>query len=208
MFNPTDDALEVELTTKCTIACPGCPRMKQASSKHVWDYGHADLDLLKRIADTTSFRKYMFVGCYGDPIYHPDFLEICEYFLSKDKIIMINTNGSFRTKAWWESAAKLDWSGVRFLFSIDGLQDTNHLYRVHSSWESIMHGVQTLNDIPADRRPWLVWKYLVFPYNIHQVDEAQELSIELGFDEFSARKSNRIAKNYATDTPELYDWSY
>ena len=37
------------------------------------------------------------------------------------------------------------------------------------------------------------WQYLIFPWNAHQVDEAKELSVEMGFKQFIARHDRSIA---------------
>ena len=83
MHNQIEDTLELEITSKCVLQCPACARTNETSSdeKSQWDHGHLEKELLFDICDNTNFKRYLFVGCYGDPIYHPDFLEICEYFL-------------------------------------------------------------------------------------------------------------------------------
>ena len=35
------------------------------------------------------------------------------------------------------------------------------------------------------------WKYLVFPYNEHQVEDARKFAMDLGFEEFEPLKSVR-----------------
>ena len=77
------NALEIELTTKCTLGCPACPRNKLLDKKEDWDVGHLNTDLAKKLIDDPSYGNLLFVGCYGDPIYHPDFIEIMHYALSK-----------------------------------------------------------------------------------------------------------------------------
>ena len=66
------NTLEIELTTKCTLGCPACPRNNPFEKKEDWDVGHLDKNIVKSFADTSAERSYLFVGCYGDPIYHPD----------------------------------------------------------------------------------------------------------------------------------------
>jgi MoaA/NifB/PqqE/SkfB family radical SAM enzyme len=200
-------ALEVELTTKCTLECPSCPRsLDPAENQSVWDTGHMPTEFAKRIADTTNFTRYLFVGCYGDAIYHPDFLEICDYYQnSKGKRLHIHTNGSAKPKKFWDTAAQMKWSpATEFVFSVDGLADTNHLYRINSKWDQIEYAMRTMCSIPPGRKPYMVWKYLVFPYNQHQVEQARQLAEEIGFDEFSPRRSWRTADQYPSSLRHLY----
>ena len=90
----------------------------------------------------------------------------------------------------------LKWNPGRhsMIFSIDGLEDTNHIYRKNSNWASIMKAVEIITSVPKQHRPYLEWKYLVFPYNEHQVDEARTLAKNIGFDQFLPYKSLRKYK--------------
>ena len=74
-------------------------------------------------------------------------------------------------------------------FSVDGLEDTNHIYRKNSRWKDIVMAVETLAS--GKQKPKLIWQMLVFPYNEHQIEEAERLSKEIGFDEFHYSKSLR-----------------
>jgi len=188
-------SLEIELTSKCTLQCPACSRM--TSTNRVWDSGDMDIDVIKRICDETDYNRYLFVGCYGDVIYHPQFIEICKYYQDAGKKLLVHTNGSLKPQKFWDQMAELDWSRTWFTFSIDGLQDTNHNYRVNSKWDTVMRGIKTMTSLPKDRFPSkLTWKYLVFPYNQHQVEEARTMAMDLGFTEFEALKSLRNAATY------------
>ena len=202
------NSLEIELTTKCTLGCPGCPRNNPFENKDEWDVGHLDTDIAKSFADDPANRYYCFVGCYGDPLYHPDFIDIMRHYAKQNKDFLIHTNGSFKTKKWWNELASINWKIKKhtFVFSVDGLEDTNHLYRIRANWKSIMVGMTIMGALPKEKRPWLEWKYLVFPYNEHQVEEARALALDLGFNKFTPVTSEREIETYSTDTPELYDW--
>ena len=81
-----------------------------------------------------------FCGTFGDPCVARDFYEICELLVKKYGItIMVSTNGSMRNPAWWKKLGKL-FAGTRswLEFHVDGLRNTNHLYRIGANWENIM----------------------------------------------------------------------
>lgn len=196
MLNQKEDELEIEITSKCVLQCPACSRMHDPEGKQIWDAGHLDKELLFKIADTTHFRKYMIIGCYGDAIYHPDFLEICDYFIKAGKYLEVHTNGSAKPEKFWQAAAEQDWKGSMFTFSIDGLENTNHIYRINAKWKQIMTGVKWMTSIPKERRPKLEWKMLIFKYNEHQVDTARKMAMDLGFDKFNPVVSLRGEDNY------------
>jgi MoaA/NifB/PqqE/SkfB family radical SAM enzyme len=70
---------------------------------------------------------------------------------------------------------------------LDGLKDTNKIYRINSDWKSIMNGFDTIKKYGIKT----VWKFIVFHHNQHQIEEAEKLSKELGFNEFRLEKSDR-----------------
>ena len=183
--------IEMELTTACTLGCPGCPRNYQKDLKSEWNTGYMPLDKVKWVADNTEFKEYLFVGCYGDPIYHPNIVEILDYYNSKRKTVFIETNASNTKPELWKQLSELDLSYTTWTFSVDGLRDTNSIYRIRSNWKHITHAMQTILDMPEERRPYTLWKWIEFPYNQHQTDKARELAKEWGFDSFEARKSTR-----------------
>ena len=72
-------------------------------------------------------------------------------------------------------------------FSLDGLEDTNHLYRKNSDWGMLMNAVH----IMANSNTPIVWKFIVFKSNQHQIDEARQASKDLGFVDFMLEYSDR-----------------
>ena len=184
--------IEIELSTKCSVSCPCCPRQSNWHDRNIWNTGFIDKNVAINLIKNTNYKTYNLVGAYGDCIYHPDFHEIVSVLLDRKVKCMIETNGSHRSTEWWNKTASLNWHRAAcFRFSIDGMSDTNHIYRRNSKWETILDGIKTIASLPRDKRPQLSWKYLVFPYNEHQVDDARLLAKELGFDEFYPVKSIR-----------------
>lgn len=182
--------MELEISSRCTIGCVACPRNYQPKDK--WYSGFMDFDTIKDIVDNSDFRTYVFCGGYGDAIYHPQILEICEYMLGTNKRWFIETNGAHKPKRFWDELVELPWRlRCGFIFSIDGLENTNHIYRKGTDWDSIMYGVNKILSKPKIQRPRMEWKYLVFPFNEHQVEQAREYAYDLGFDDFEAVKSVR-----------------
>ena len=112
----------------------------------------------------------------------------------------VHTNASLRTPDYWKEIAYLTKKNPHSMvkFSIDGLHDTNHLYRRGSNWEKIMENAQAFID--AGGRAW--WQYIVFDWNKHQVALARKLARKMGFDAFKYRHdrswspSSEEAKKY------------
>jgi sulfatase maturation enzyme AslB (radical SAM superfamily) len=126
-------------------------------------------------------------GNNGDPIYHAQFIKLCSRLKDINSTLEITTNGSGKKKSWWKTLCST-LSGVdTIIFSIDGLEDTNHLYRKNAKWNTIMDGIE----IVTQHNIKTVWKFIVFKHNQHQIDEAEKLSRMLGIRRFSLRQSDR-----------------
>jgi MoaA/NifB/PqqE/SkfB family radical SAM enzyme len=94
--------------------------------------------------------------------------------------ISLFTNGSIRSTRWWTRLAEKQYKKLKIVFSIDGLADTNHLYRVGLDYDTIIKNAQAF--ITAGG--YAVWKMIVFKHNEHQIDEIKDLARQLGFAEF------------------------
>ncbi|MFC1814481.1 hypothetical protein ACFL0M_00780 [Thermodesulfobacteriota bacterium] len=102
---------------------------------------------------------------------------------------MVSTNGSMRNPAWWKKLGEL-FAGTEswFEFHIDGLKDTNHLYRIGANWDKIMANAAAFisGGGSAD------WHYVLFKHNQHQIEEAHEIARQMGFNSFILIETSRF----------------
>lgn len=175
----------IEPTSKCTLECPLCDRTWFYEKFKKRNLHEINVDHIVKFVGANA--NVYLCGNNGDPIYHSNFLTLVKKFKDNNCKLQINTNGSSKTKEWWTKLnAMLDTNDI-VTFCIDGLEDTNHLYRINAKWKSIMNAV----DIFQNRKCKMEWKYIVFKHNQHQIAEAKKLSTRLGFDIFLLRQSNR-----------------
>jgi MoaA/NifB/PqqE/SkfB family radical SAM enzyme len=142
-------------------------------------------------------------GNYGDPIVARDCLEIFRYLrqAGPQMNLCMHTNGSARRPDWWSELANIMKQGLHYVrFGIDGLEDTNHLYRRGTDWKTIMRNAQAFIAAGGHAE----WDYLVFRHNEHQVDQARELADEMGFKAFFVRKTGRFLGEESLVTSEQY----
>ena len=70
---------------------------------------------------------------------------------------------------------------------MDGLADTNPMYRINSKWEDIQAAMKY-----CAHRARVHWKYIVFQHNEHQLEEAKTLAKSLGVEVIIFKKSARF----------------
>ena len=190
--------LHIELTNACNAACPMCTRFHVNSPLIRPDLtiDQITLEKFKKFFPPEVISKLeiiLFCGVHGDPGMAKDLYEICEYIAESNPEIAVrmNTNGGMRNPAYWEKLGKLfasqrqDHWRWQMTFSIDGLEDTNHLYRRNVKWDKLMANVKAFLANGA----FAEWDYLIFKHNEHQIDEAKQLAHTLGFGEFYPKKA-------------------
>lgn len=183
--------VHLELTTRCNAACPQCIRNYHGGRERIF-LQDAELTLadIKQIFPESFLRKLELIyinGNYGDGGVARDFLEIVQYFraAAPNIYLVFITNGSMRTPDWWKKVAG---SVHEVFWGIDGLEDTNHIYRRNTNFHRIVENAKAYNDAGGKSH----WIYNVFKHNEHQVAQAEALAKELGFFDFQVRKSNRF----------------
>ena len=178
-------SFHIEPTSKCTLECPLCDRTWFYETFKRRNLHEINVDNIVKFVGANS--KVGLCGNNGDPIYHSNFLELIQKFKDNNCSLHIHTNGSAKTKAWWNKLKAMLTKDDRITFAIDGLEDTNHLYRKNAKWNSIMTAIDTLKD----RQFKMTWQFIPFKHNQHQILEAGNLSKALGFDEFKLLQSDR-----------------
>ena len=193
-------ALHIEVTSKCNVACPMCTRNIYGSVNNphlpLKEITFKDINKFFPKKFISQLNHVMFCGVYGDPIMAKDLLSIVAYFKDNGcKNIWIHTNGSARKPQWWKQIATYFQDPEdQMAFGIDGLEDTNQLYRRRSNFKKIIANATAFISAGGTAR----WDFLVFKHNEHQVEEAKNLAHKLGFSKFRVRKTSRFRKDIKT----------
>ena len=177
------EIIHVEASTYCNARCPLCPRSLYGFKvEGVYPEVHLSTDKFQECLLQLPNRTYVyFNGNLGDPMMNPNILELANMTNCRTSI---TTNGSIGTQNTWQSLAK---NNVEVVFSIDGLEDTNHLYRQDVDWNKLMDRVKWFIDAGGIAQ----WKFILFKHNVHQQKQAKELSKQLGFADFIAEDHGR-----------------
>lgn len=184
--------LHLEPTDVCQAACPLCARETDVnfdkSQKH-----HLTIDQVLNHIDRESIQnldKMFMCGNYGDPAAGRHTLEIYRYFraINPEITLGMNTNGAIQNTAWWQILGEIFHRQQDYVvFSIDGLEDTNHIYRRGVDWHKLMENAKSYISTGASAH----WDMLVYQHNEHQVDASEQLARDMGFSWFRAKVSKR-----------------
>jgi len=121
----------------------------------------------------------------GEPYLNPDFLSMVA-FANKHRIYTItSTNAHYLTE---ENARRTIESGLdKLTISVDGItQEVYSNYRIGGQLNKVIEGTKEIlkqKKFMNSRTPHVVWQFVVFKTNEHQIDAVKKLGKELGVDE-------------------------
>jgi MoaA/NifB/PqqE/SkfB family radical SAM enzyme len=202
----TIDEYQIEITTYCNAACPQCPRNINGQGINpfmpLMHLARTAIDQAFTAEHCQQLRQIFFCGSYGDPIMHPEFLDILRDFRRKNPTLWlyIHTNGGVHDPEYWSEIARIMAGYGQIDFGIDGLEDTLHLYRKNVKYSKVIQNAQAF--ISAGGRAQ--WNFIVFRHNQHQVEQVKTLAQEMNFFNVLIRKTGRFF-NHAT-VEEMPGW--
>jgi MoaA/NifB/PqqE/SkfB family radical SAM enzyme len=187
-----------EISSKCTLKCPRCPRTEYKDKIKLNEDLSLEFfqklltpDLLKN-----TVKRITMCGDIGDPIYNKEYLDICRYIKETNPNIHLFTitNGSYRSKEWWEEFASICNDRDSINFSVDGYDNaSNNLYRINSDWSSIILGMS----IMAKQSPAFVhWAPILFSFNEDHIDDIIGQARTIGCDTVQFTRSTKFGSVY------------
>ena len=184
------NAINAELSNYCNSACPMCPRFDFDLNliKEITNNSHTTLETIKNSIGPkvlSQLKRFYSCGVLGDGAMNPECVKIYDYVKSSGtRYTSLNTNGGLRNTDFWRALAE---TGTCVKFAIDGLEDTNHLYRRNVKWDRVIENVQAFISAGGEAE----WDFLTFKHNQHQIEEAEILSKKLGFEQFNKKNTTR-----------------
>ena len=188
--------IELELSSLCNAKCPGCRRTIMDNRGEAYPKLNIDTDkLLEQFEEyDLSGLTLKICGVLGDPILHPKLYEITDWLIDRNARVKISTNGSLYDDDYWHKLGLLskNSSSLYTNFAVDGLFDTNKVYRVNTNYETIENNMRAYRNAGGEG----AWVFIEFDHNSHQIEQARKLAESIGL-EFYVK---RAAKN------DIFDW--
>jgi MoaA/NifB/PqqE/SkfB family radical SAM enzyme len=186
------ELLEVENSSLCNAACPQCTRQALDSDTSWFEHDFLRVDAFKKIPDSVweGIKTVSFAGTMGDPCAAPNLIPTLQYIRQRapHAYFKIETNGGLKVPEFWKRLAQTINGNGHVQFAIDGLEDTNHIYRVNVNWNKLMNNVKAYMENGGDAH----WQFIVFRHNEHQVEQAKQLAKDMGFSYINIKKSHRF----------------
>ena len=194
--------IQIETSSICNAACPQCLRESKNGDYSFFKQTYIPTNFYSnRIPDQVynNLKSIEFCGVMGDPCTAPNFIDICRIIKSKNPNIQItiSTNGGMRSPDWWAELASVLTSKDYVKFCIDGLEDTNWIYRVNVRWTKLIENAKAFISAGG----YAHWQFIPFKHNEHQITDAEVFSKELGFKNFFIVHNNRFLTDALLGVP-------
>lgn len=182
-------AISMEPTTSCNLRCPQCPSGLRSFSRPT---GMLQPDLNKKVIDELS-NELTYITYYfqGEPYLNKDFLPMVAYASQKNIYTATSTNAHYLSR---ENADQTVKSGLkRLIISIDGIeQDSYSKYRVGGNLKKVIDGTKELMHAKKrlkSKTPFVIWQFIVFSHNEHEIDQVKKLAREVGVDKLALKSA-------------------
>jgi MoaA/NifB/PqqE/SkfB family radical SAM enzyme len=189
----------LEPTNLCNLRCRACagqaaglprgclePRLVESFLRDLWPF----------LVQVNLFN-------WGEPFLNPHLAEIVKVIHSHGVGTHVHSNMNRLPAAVAERVID---AGLDFLVaSIDGVtQDVYARYRGGGSCQRALRNLSEfvrLRDARGVRWPKVIWRFLCFPHNLHELEEAERLAHEIGVDDFAVAEGNLDGQTWTPAGP-------
>lgn len=189
-------SLVVDPCGACNLRCPGCIHI--SPYKEVFSWPNVILSMEKYCRFLKEFGPCAtHISFYhsGEPLLNP----MTPEFIRKAKNYLLTTVMSTNLCVASADMEGIVRSGLDYMIvCIDGAsQETYGAYRKNGNFDGAISNLRRL--ISTKRRlqsysPYIVWQFLVFKHNAHEIDKAGKLAQKIGVNEFAAVKPYPVNK--------------
>ncbi|MCE2787586.1 MAG: radical SAM/SPASM domain-containing protein [Bacteroidota bacterium] len=201
-------SMEIEPTTSCNLRCPQCPSGLREFSRNT---GMLNLDLYKKIIDEIHEELvWLILYFQGEPFLNKQFLEFVSYASARNIYTATSSNAHYFTDEIAKASVE---SGLdRLIISVDGTtQDIYGKYRVGGKLDKVIEGTERLlywKNKLNKTTPHIIWQFIAFKHNEHQIPEIKALAKKIGVDELGIKTAQIYDyQNSADFIPENKDLS-
>jgi MoaA/NifB/PqqE/SkfB family radical SAM enzyme len=177
--------LSLDASTLCSLSCVSCPQ-SSGDIKRFLGHGLLSLDALTRMLEDNPWITSLELSNWGEPFMNPAMPAILERcWRTGVKTSFANgTNLNHLNDATAEALVKYGCQEVSC--AIDGVtQTTYEKYRQGGDLSAVLENVRRINRFKesyVSHKPRLVWQFILFRHNQHEVQDAKRLATELGME--------------------------
>lgn len=180
-------AINLDITHRCTLACPKCPR--QYYIKNNMKVPGKDMTIDEYYKIISHFNFINFCGNLSDPIFNPHFIEFLKINYKNNIGCEIHTAATGKSLEWYKKAFEAN-PNAHWKFAIDGYPEESHFYRKNQNGEALFQAMKLCKEMGLKT----TWEYIIFKYNEYSIEDCKIMAKHLGVD-INLIKSGRFKTN-------------
>ncbi|MFO0356537.1 MAG: radical SAM/SPASM domain-containing protein [Sphingobacteriaceae bacterium] len=175
-------SVSVEPTTSCNLRCPQCPSGLRQFTRPI---GMLDPEFFTSFVLQVKHHLHRITFYFqGEPYLNPEFLKMVTIANTHKLYTVTSTNAHYLND---EVSKQTVCSGLdEIIISIDGVtQEVYEQYRVGGKLDKVLEGAATIikwKKLLKSKTPFVIFQFVVFRSNEHQVEAVKKLGKEMGAD--------------------------
>lgn len=188
--------VELDLTGFCNAKCPLCAN-NYVKNEHLTGHNQRSVsEIIDGLKFFPNLKYIRLVGTVSEPTLYKDFFELCRYFVSKDIIIEICTNGDTHDVDWWRELGDILTKEDMVYFTICGsTQELHETYRKGTNLSNILNNARSFRSSGKSND---YFQHILFGYNYDDLHSQEMKKIMDEFSHINLTKTyyTRDVKNY------------
>lgn len=203
---PEPISLHIDASTHCQLRCPSCPTAQGLIAADI-GAGFLKPEELEKLLDENPTVAHLELSNWGEIFLNPRLEEIARIAFQRN-VVLTASNGVNLNHARRSALEGVVKYRVRQMtVSIDGAsQETYEQYRIGGSFDRVIEHIKLINDFKHTHKshfPILLWQFVAFAHNEHEIDVARALATRLGmhfyvklaWDEFSPVRDKELIRS-------------
>ncbi|MCP4182241.1 MAG: radical SAM protein [Hyphomicrobiales bacterium] len=181
----TPTSIRLEASTQCQLKCPTCKTATGELYKHV-ALGFLRFDNFKLLVDENPDVRKIELSNFGEIFLNPQLPKIIQYAHENNVQLSAGNGANLNNirETTLEALVKYGFTHIRC--SIDGAsQETYEQYRIRGNFDRVMENIEKINAYKKKYNsefPHLIWQFVVFGHNEHEIVKARQMAHERGMD--------------------------
>lgn len=177
--------LRLEASSHCQLRCPSCPTTSRAIHPAVGS-GFLTFTNFKNLLDANPQLELIELSNYGEIFLNPELLAMLRYAHERGVALSAANGANLNRVAPDVLDGIVKYQLREITCSIDGASDaTYRIYRVRGNFDAVIRNIREINRLKVaygSAYPKLVWQFIVFGHNEHEIEDARRFAGELGMD--------------------------
>lgn len=175
-------AMSIEPTTSCNLRCPQCPSGLREFTRPT---GMLEPEFFNKFIHQIKKHLHSLTFYFqGEPYLNPHFLKMVRTASNNNLYTVTSTNAHYLNDAISKETVL---SGLdEMIISIDGVtQEIYEQYRIGGKLDKVLEGATNIIKWKKElksRTPYIVFQFVVFKSNEHQIKDVKKLAKEMGAD--------------------------